>query len=128
MHFFCPSCWNEVNEKETICPSCKAKLGILDNEPFKNKLLRALNHSEPQTVLRAIQILGEKQLPETIPYLKEKFLKSDNPYVQEALIDALCKFCNPAVKDFIMRYASEEYSVIVRKAIKNCLKSYDSQT
>jgi len=73
-------------------------------------------------VLRAIYILGEKQLPETLPYLKEMLLKSDNPYVQRALIMALCKFRNPEIKELIKRHAGQDYSVIVRYSAEDCLK------
>jgi len=122
MHFFCPSCWNEVNEKEIVCPFCKVRLNELDNEPFVNKLLRALHHPEPQTVVRVIQILGEKHIPETIPWLTDMLIKSDNPFFQEALIIAICKFNDPKNYEFIKQFKGEEYSVIVRNAAENCLK------
>jgi HEAT repeat protein len=128
MHFFCPSCWHEVGEKETVCPLCKAPLNILDDEPFVSKLLRALHSPEPETVLRAVFILGVKHQPETLPDLTEMLLKTDNIFVQEALIMALCKFRDPRVNEIIKNFAIEKHAIIVRNAVNNCLKSYNSQT
>ena len=40
MHFFCPLCWEEIDENATVYHHCKAWIAELDNEPFVRKLIR----------------------------------------------------------------------------------------
>ncbi len=60
-------CWHEINDNETICPHCHESILSIDREPYDKKLIRALNHPEQQTVLRVIQILGDRHNPDTLP-------------------------------------------------------------
>ncbi|MBM4053865.1 MAG: HEAT repeat domain-containing protein [Planctomycetes bacterium] len=76
MTFYCPKCWNEINEAEKICPFCNADIVKYENMDYEEKLLNALRHTEPETVLRAINILGrlksEKAVEPLIALFKKK--------------------------------------------------------
>ncbi len=53
MIFYCPNCWIRVKEDEKVCRGCKADIEPLDHRSYFEKMVRALNHSERTTRLRA---------------------------------------------------------------------------
>ncbi len=128
MHYFCPSCWNQINEKDTICPHCHASITALDNESFTEKLQRALKHFDLQTVRRAIFILGEKHLPESLPYLMEIPTQTSDPYILKELILALCKYKQSHIKELILPFTGAEYPAMVRFAAIQCLEKWKDET
>ena len=58
MIFYCPNCWTSVKEDEKVCPACNADIELLDRRSYFEKLVKALNHSERTTRIRAAYILG----------------------------------------------------------------------
>jgi transcription initiation factor IIE alpha subunit len=51
--FYCPNCWSRIEEDEKVCPKCKAEIKAFDHLSYFEKLVRALNHSERTTRIRA---------------------------------------------------------------------------
>jgi HEAT repeat protein len=64
-----------------ICPYCGYSQSMLKEEPFEKKLIRALNHPEPTTVVRAIKILGELKSKNALPNLFEIIKNSHDPFI-----------------------------------------------
>lgn len=120
MHFFCPSCWNEISEFDKICKFCNAKIEELDNDNYINKLVRALKHPDKFTVQRAIYILGEKQIPQTLKFIEEILRNSNDPYIKREAILAISKFKNLDAFNIIKKYENNE-SIIVTITVKDCL-------
>ncbi len=58
---FCTECWREVREEDTVCPSCGSSLSAFNNLTYDEKLMKALMHFEPQTAMRAAEILATRR-------------------------------------------------------------------
>jgi HEAT repeat protein len=60
VRFYCPVCWKDSAEDLPQCPHCGAEIhDIWGSKSFLEKLLLALNHPEPSTVMRAVWLLGQ---------------------------------------------------------------------
>jgi hypothetical protein len=57
---FCTNCWAAQPWSESICSQCGTPLidPAHDGVPYREKLLRALQHPDPQTCARAAMLLG----------------------------------------------------------------------
>jgi len=118
MTYFCSNCWKEIKEDERICPRCKANQQKLDEEPFVQKLIRALNSAEPQTPIRAAYIIQMRKFTEAVPALLEKLKKSDDPFIIEAIINALLEIDEKKFKTCILKAAGENPPLTVKRALK----------
>lgn len=58
---FCTECWREVREEDTVCPSCGSSLSAFNDLTYDEKLMKALLHFEPQTAMRAAEILAMRK-------------------------------------------------------------------
>jgi HEAT repeat protein len=89
MTYFCAQCWKEIERNTYICPWCGADQEQLGTEPFVQKLIRSLNHPEPETSIRAACILGKLKANEAIPALLDTLLQNTDGYILAAVVQAL---------------------------------------
>jgi glutaredoxin len=89
MTYYCTNCWKEIKPDDKICPYCKANQNDLNKKTFTHKLIRALDHSEPATPIRAAKILGQINAKEAVPSLLKKLTNEKDPFIIEALADAI---------------------------------------
>lgn len=68
MTFYCMNYWVKITEDCERCPECGVDQRELPKKDFDAKLIRAPNHSEPETVLMAIEAI------ELNKDLKQKFI------------------------------------------------------
>jgi HEAT repeat protein len=61
----------------------------MDRSPFKDKLIRALRHPEPETRTRAVEILGETKAQEAVMALRELLNDASDPFLIGSVIKAL---------------------------------------
>ena len=91
--FFCFSCWGEVNSQDTICPWCGNDLTAADDMSYDEKLIKALNHFEPETAIRAAQILAMKKVREGADAIADAFAnRADlDPIMAHAFLKAIAE-------------------------------------
>ena len=91
--FFCFNCWREVNSQDTICPWCGSDLTAADDMSYDEKLIKALNHFEPETAIRAAQILAMKKVREGADAIADAFAnRADlDPIMARAFIRAIAE-------------------------------------
>jgi len=89
MAYFCANCWAEVHRTAATCLSCGADQRALSNEPFVQKLIRALHHPEPETPIRAANVLGRLRAREAVQELTQLMHTSYDPYISAACAEAL---------------------------------------
>ena len=58
---FCTECWREVLQEDAVCPSCGSDLTVFSDLSYEEKLIKALMHFEPQTAIRAAEILAMRK-------------------------------------------------------------------
>src|SRR4030067_1237851 len=86
MTFFCPVCWKEIRQVDTICPCCNAHLPEYENKHFEEKLINALRHPERETVQRAVYLLGKRKSVKAAKPLLDLFKQTNNTFLQIAIL------------------------------------------
>jgi HEAT repeat protein len=119
----CPACWRTVGRDDPRCPSCGADLRTLDDRPFPQKLVAALDHPDRETVMRVAQILGDRQAPGSIPALGRALRRYwAEPYVAAAIVRALASFDVSEARELLLD-ALGHPSIIVRTAAALALQA-----
>lgn len=121
MVFYCSNCWSEIGRDEVYCSHCGADQRLLEKESFVKKLTRALHHPEPETPLRAAQVLGDIVAEDALPDLMQVLCATSDPYLAAACAKALGKIGNPAALTMLRDFLSTNPSVIVRHAVEEAL-------
>lgn len=118
----CPSCWQPLAFGALACPSCGADVPSLDGQSYTNKLIRALGHSDPQTVARVARILATTAPGDAyVPLESSLWHYWREPYLAAAIIEALGLLESSAARTVINEALGHE-SVIVRAAAAKALQ------
>lgn len=121
MHFFCPSCWEEISAESVFCPLCGVELSRADAQPFPEKLRLALKHREPETAVRAAWILGERRERSAVAELMAALETARDPYLAEAAAEALGKIGDQRARPALERAAAAG-ALRVRRAARLALQ------
>ncbi len=119
MTYYCPNCWNEIQKGNDSCPHCGTKQSLLRQEPFEKKLIRSLNHPEPKTVVRAINILGILKSKEALTRLYEILQTGKDPFIISEAVKSILKI--DGTDNAIMKIKN---NVRIDLGILNPLKDY----
>lgn len=117
MVYYCANCWKEIKKDEKACPNCGAEQKLLDNETFIQKLIRALDHHEPVTPVRAANILGELNAKEAVPVLLCKLKNQTDPFLTEAIVKTILKL-NPNGKSEIIKIIGSRMPITIKKLME----------
>lgn len=88
---FCTECWREVRQKDAVCPSCGSDLTVFNDLSYEEKLIKALMHFEPQTAIRAAEILAMRKSKAGAEAIANAFVnRADlDPIMARAFIGAI---------------------------------------
>jgi HEAT repeat protein len=117
MIFYCTNCWKEINKDILTCPYCGADQNELMNATFNDKLIKALNHPEPQTQIRAANILAHLKMKESVPHLLNKLENEKDPYIIKAIVLALIKIDLRRAKSSILKILGVNPPITVKHLI-----------
>jgi HEAT repeat protein len=122
MMWVCPVCWQIFSSDQAHCPACGADLTALDQRSYTEKLIRALEHPDPETAMRAADVLARRgNADDTIPILTRALRRRwHEPYVAAAIVRALGRF--PFASHDALIEALGHESVIVRAAAAEYLQ------
>jgi hypothetical protein len=101
---YCIYCWNEVNEKQGLCPHCGRPLDEIDQLDYDDKLIAALFHFEPETPIRAAEVLAARKTKKAVPEIFRAYCsRSDlDPFMAKAFIHAISVIENKSI-DFVCK-------------------------
>ena len=88
---FCTDCWSEVRVDDVVCPSCGSDVTLFNDLSYEEKLIKALMHFEPQTAIRAAEILAMRKSEAGAQAIADAFAnRSDlDPIMACAFINAI---------------------------------------
>jgi HEAT repeat protein len=127
--FYCPNCWSRIKEDERICPECKAEIKSFDHLSYFERLVRALNHPERTTRIRAAYILGDLGDPRAIkPFTEvvEKPRGIEDVFFIEMVAIALGKLDREGALPILIRLMDHP-SFLVRRAALNSLSKFRNE-
>lgn len=92
MTYFGPGCWKRIPQEAKTCPFCGRDIAAADARSYSERLIGSLNHPEPETRLRAAEILGEQRYaPADGPLLARAREELQQPRKDIPLIAALLR-------------------------------------
>ena len=111
--YYCPRCWEIVQENQQECPHCVCKLDDFTHFDFDDKLIAALHHSVAERKIMAAQVLGIRQCKRAIPEFR-KILASDenNYFFLRAILLAVAKFDNPDREEILAQAKSNPSELV----------------
>jgi HEAT repeat protein len=124
MTYFCTNCWKEIDKAAAVCPACRSHQEQLGQESFVQKLIRALQHPEPETPIRAAYVLGELRATQAMNDLVSVLFTSSDPYIAAACAEALGKIGGASALRVLQRALNESRSIIVKRAAQAALQRY----
>jgi len=90
VHFYCPVCWKELADDLPQCPHCGVQIhDIWRSKSYLEKLILALNHPEPSTVMRAVWLLGQLRDRRAVEPLERLLETTRDIFVTRAIRVAL---------------------------------------
>ena len=113
MVYYCINCWNEIKAEDKVCPDCGMHQDQLEKENFVKKLSRALNHPEPQTMVRAANIIGKINAVEAVPTLLKRLTNENDPFIIEAIVYAILQL-QPEKKSQIKKLFKKNIPVTIK--------------
>ncbi|MBE7546737.1 hypothetical protein KsCSTR_07810 [Candidatus Kuenenia stuttgartiensis] len=116
MTFYCPECWKEINAVEETCPFCNADILKYEGMDYEKKLINALRHTEPETVLRAVYIVGRLKSEKAVKPLITLFKKTDSTFLKIAILNTLWEIGIPTSVEFIVNRSDLEVGIVGRTA------------
>lgn len=122
MIYFCPNCWKEIDKDAVVCPYCKADIRAIDRKDYISKLIHALNHPEPETPIRAAEILGNLKVKEAIPELTNLVENNNDLYIKEAGVKALSDIGDKSIIPILKKWSLQNQPLIVRIVLEDALQ------
>jgi HEAT repeat protein len=119
-HFFCPSCWKEINAKADQCDYCCYDLKEYKNLSYEKKLINALRHPVRESRMIAAQILGDIKSKEAIPVFKEILETQADYYLIREIVISLEKVGSHESR-ILMRKMKKHQSSLVRSLVEKTL-------
>jgi len=115
--FYCPLCWAEFTKNTAHCPRCGAALhDAADQDEYTVKLMRALKHPEPTTVVRAAALLGTLRECRAVQPLLTLLASANDPYILESAVEALGAIGEGAALDGLIEALAHSYVRVRGKA------------
>ncbi len=96
MRFYCPRCWRDFAEDETICPHCGLDIQeYWKSKDYVEKLIISLRHPEKETPLRAAWLLGQLKDKRAVSPLIELIQETEDVYLAREAVKALGEINTP---------------------------------
>lgn len=117
MKIYCPNCFepNEVGQDQ--CIRCRSVLEW-EEEEYVDKLIRALDHAEPLTAVRAAEILGNFGEEKVAEALENVLATSQDPYLLKAAIASLGRMGPTRSMEYIITLLRNSYLIVRVQAAK----------
>jgi len=126
--FYCPKCWQVVNEKEKTCPHCGFSLEKLSNQEYDQKLLDALHHTIPERRMIAAQILGNLEIQQAVPIFKQILASEvEDYYFLRTILISLAKIDHPERMEIIENATHHPSNLVCSFARKILKKLNENQ-
>ncbi len=117
MIFYCTNCWSEIDKDAVLCKNCGANQIELEQTDYSEKLIRALKHPEPETRIRAAEIIAGLNLKKALPIMLSILKNEKDPFISSALVKSILKLDSSQL-DTVKKILGSQPSVILRKILR----------
>ena len=121
--FYCPNCWQSFRKDADRCPACGFDIRrSWDAREYTDKLVAALRHPVPETVIRVACILGQRREVRGVETLAELVKTTPDVYVAAAGVRALGQIGTPEALAFLQTLMNHP-AQMVREGVIAILKT-----
>jgi len=124
IHYYCPNCWKEINDKILVCPHCGHDLNQHQSFTYVEKLIHAIHHPIPEKRMMAAQLLGDMGCKEALPVFAEILKKENDYYFIREIILAIDKIDNKAGIAILLALRGHS-SFLVKKLVDEIMQERD---
>jgi len=78
--FYCPNCWNRIEENIDTCPFCGFNLADFIQLTYEEKLIQSLHHPVPSRRNIAAQVLGNNNSIKALDEFEKILLSGETDY------------------------------------------------
>lgn len=114
IHFFCPSCWNEIPEETVFCPICGYDLREYTQLDYEQKLICALKHPIKEIKRNVIFLIGLKRISEAIPELRKMIEREEDPILLMEIAKALRKINTQESMKILRELEAHKFPIIAK--------------
>jgi len=93
-HYYCPSCWADMDQKRRQCPQCGYDLSTYEKLSYEEKLILALKHPIRENRMIAAQVLGKLRSRAAIPFFATLLQTEKDFYMIREIVHALVQIGN----------------------------------
>jgi hypothetical protein len=130
----CPICREVLSPEQEHCSKCGSALAAAEKRSLMQKLECALSHSEPQTAMRAAEILARRfdsseAVPVLIRALEQRWRE---PHAVAAILRVVGRFGGRLVHDVLISALGHESAIVRAPAaewlqVRACLRQQRSK-
>ncbi len=118
---FCSKCLAENSIKRKICIKCGATL-FEDDKTYVEKLIQALNHPVPSTVINTAWVLGRRKEASAVTQLIHLIENNDDMGVISAAVETLGEIADPRAVPMFSRLIEHSYLEVRLKTVEALTK------
>jgi hypothetical protein len=121
--YYCPNCWKEISEKDTVCPDCRYNLAEYSHLTLEQKLVMSLRHPILDSRMMAVKILGNLGSVLALPDF-EKIIEDESSdiYLLLEVIKTLPKIHDPRSVNLLQKANLHKSSLIRRSAKEQLMR------
>jgi len=121
VRWFCPYCWNEVDERDEVCPHCGADLRGFSSLDYNQKLILALDCPIRQTRMFVIELLGKRKTQNAVPKLCRMLFEDRDTFELVEIAKALLSIGTADALECLQRRMKTEDNLILKRFLEEHL-------
>jgi hypothetical protein len=115
VRWFRPYCWNEVDERDEVCPHCGADLKGFSSLDYDQKLILALDCPIRQTRMFVIEVLGRRKTQGAVPKLCRMLFEDRDTFELVEIAKALLNIGTADALECLQRRMKTEGDIILKR-------------
>jgi Rubredoxin. len=121
VRWFCPYCWNEVDERDAVCPHCGADLKGFSSLDYDQKLILALDCPITQSRMFVIELLGRRKTQDAVPKLCRMLFEDRNTFELVEIAKAPLNIGTADALECLQRRMKTEDNLILKRFLEGHL-------
>ena len=114
VRWFCPYCWNKVDERDKVCPHCGADLKGFSSLDYDQKLILALDCPITQSRMFVIELLGRRKTQDAVPRLCRMLFEDRDTFELIEIAKALLNIGTADALECLQRRMKTEDNLILK--------------
>jgi hypothetical protein len=121
VRWFCPYCWDEVDERDEVCPHCGADLKGFSSLDYDQKLILALDCPITQSRMFVIEVLRRRKTQGAVPKLCRMLFEDRDTFELVEIAKALLNIGTADALECLQKRMKTEDNLILKRFLEGRL-------